>query len=135
VRAVPSGLARTLAFAAVVVAQGCGSDDGACDIESKSRKLGGTGLTDCGIASPGETSTVDRCAVTAFSTFRALYELDNGDLEALVHAAGDTYHTLRQPPDETVVERVDCGGAEVVTEGTRRYVVCTDPGTPREICR
>jgi hypothetical protein len=127
-----------LASLALVGSCGCGDEEGGCDIESRSRKLGGTGLIDCGIAGPGDTSTVDDCAVSAFqsrSTFRALYELENGDLEAIVHAAGDSYHTLRQPPDETVVERIDCGDAEVVTRGTRRYVVCTDPGTPREICR
>jgi hypothetical protein len=119
---------------AIVV--GC-AEDGDCDIEAQSRKLGGAGLQDCGIAPAGDEGVVDRCASAAFQkneTFRALYELDDGRLQAFVHAAGDTYLLLRESEGRDGVERADCSGAMAVREGGRSYVDCVDPGPFEPIC-
>jgi hypothetical protein len=122
-----SALLRVLVLTLALVGGGCGSDDD-CDIEAQSRSLGGAGLEDCGIARGGDSSVVDRCAVTAFEgnkTFRALYELDDGRLQALVHAAGGAYLLLRESDDG--VERADCSGARSVRENGRNYIECQDP--------
>jgi hypothetical protein len=113
---------------------GDGSDD--CDIEAQSRRLGGAGLQDCGIARGSSQSVVDRCAVNAYGrneTFRALYELDDGRLEATIHAAGDVYLKLRET-DAGDVERADCGGGRVVREGTRSFVDCADQAPFEALC-
>jgi hypothetical protein len=125
---------RVLVFALAIATSGCGGDDD-CDIEAQSRSLGGAGLEDCGIARNGDTSVVDRCAVTAFEgnkTFRALYELDDGRLQALVHAAGGAYLLLRESDDG--VERADCSGARSVRDDGRNSIECEDPTEFAAVC-
>ena len=120
------------ALAALVT--GCATDDD-CTLEARSRELGGAGLMDCGLASTDDTGTVDRCAVAAFkarSTFRAIYERKDGMLEALVHAAGDAYLTLRET--SSGLERRDCAGAHVVEDAGRSYVECVEPSDPVAEC-
>jgi hypothetical protein len=124
------GLALVLAW----VGAGCGGGDD-CDIEAQSRAIGGAGLEDCGIARSDQTTVVDRCAVTAFEgnkTFRALYELDDGKLQALVHAAGGAYLLLREA--DSGVERADCSGAHSVRANGRNYVECDDPTGFAPLC-
>jgi hypothetical protein len=113
----------------------CGGDD-ECEFNSVTRDVGGSGLVDCGIAHVDDTGSVDRCAVTAFTsnnTFRALYEQEDGDLLALVHAAGDTYHLLRLSEDGRI-EQADCSGGSVQQEGTRSFVRCDDPSNFELVC-
>jgi len=113
---------------------GCASKDD-CNIETQTRDLGGAGLMDCGLASTDDTHTVDACAVAAFAgrnTFRAIYERSDGTLEALVHAAGDAYLTLRESPDG--IERRDCKSAHVVDDADRSYVECVEPSAPTIVC-
>ena len=131
-RIVPCALGGALVMVGVgsLVLTACGGDDD-CDLEARSRALGGAGLMDCGFAAAGNTSTVDRCAVTAFqgrSTFRALYESEDGGVEALVHAAGDSYFLLRET--DQGIERIDCASARVATDGARSYVECVSPADP-----
>lgn len=102
--------------------------------------LGGPGVIDCGVASVDDTSEifdVDRCAVETYNargTFRAIYEQEDGSLEAVVHAAGDTYHLLRVQVESTRIERADCGGAHVVQTDGRTYVQCDDPSRFAPVC-
>ena len=124
------GLALVLVWACV----GCGGGDD-CDIEAQSRTIGGAGLEDCGIAHGDQTTVVDRCAVTAFEgdkTFRALYELDDGKLQALVHAAGGAYLLLREA--DSGVERADCTGAHSVRDSGRNYIECDNPTEFAPLC-
>lgn len=115
---------------------GCAGDLG-CDLDGTTRKLGGSGLMDCGLAEKGNTTDVDRCAVTAEqsrTTFRAIYVRKDGSLEAVVHGAGDHYYLLRASSDGDEVKRADCEGASVVTDGTRQFVECDEPGEFRKAC-
>jgi hypothetical protein len=118
----------------VSIASCSGEDE--CDIEAQSRRLGGAGLQDCGIAHDGNESVVDRCAASAYAknqTFRALYELDNGRLQAIVHAAGDSYFLLREA-EGGGVERSECAAGMLVNDGGRRYVDCEEPSEFEAIC-
>ena len=115
---------------------GCAGDLG-CDLDGTTRELGGAGLIDCGLAERGNTGVVDRCAVTAFmrrDTFRALYERKDGSLEAVLHAAGGRYYSLRASAAGDDVTRADCKGASVAAEGSRTFVQCDDPGEFRKAC-
>ena len=123
-------------MAIALVSAGCGEEDD-CDVEGQSRRLGGAGLQDCGIAHGDDQSVIDRCALTAHQkndTFRALYELDDGRLQAFVHAAGDAYLLLREG-EAGGVERADCEGARVVRDGGRQYVDCDQPSAFEVICQ
>src|SRR5262249_33466383 len=113
---------------------GCG-DEASCDLGAITRDLGGVGLIDCGVAN-AETADVDRCAVAAYrdgSTFRAIYERDDGRLQALVRAAGGDYLVLRQADDDSIT-RAECNGAQVVADGGRTYVECVDRGPFTTVC-
>jgi hypothetical protein len=128
-------IATLVLCASSVAIASCNGDDD-CDIEAQSRGLGGAGLQDCGIARGSETSVVDRCAASAYAgneTFRALYELGDGRLEAIVHGAGDVYLKLRET-DDGAVERAECGGGRVVREGGRTFVDCSDQGPFEVLC-
>ena len=128
------GVFALLALGALLVA-GCKSEAD-CDIEAQSRKLGGAGLNDCGLAHGGETSVVDRCALQADQsgeTYRALYEQPDGGIEALVHAAGGDYLLLRET--KSGVERAECNGAVVVQEPGRSFVQCKSPSDYEAVCR
>jgi hypothetical protein len=146
--AVPSRIVRprrgcrvaVVALASLFGTFGCGGET-ECNIDSQSRALGGAGLIDCGIASaddpPDIFARVDRCGVEAYQalgTFRALYENEDGTLEATVHAAGGTFHLLRAEADDAQVDRADCEGAHVVVEDGRTYVHCDQPGEFRRVC-
>ena len=129
-----AALVCTFASAAIVLSA-CANSLG-CDLDGISRDLGGAGLMDCGIASD-DTSNVDACAVTAFrmrSTFRAIYEQPDGSLQAIVHAAGDSYYLLRASKSGDSVERADCQSASLASEGTRQFVQCEKPSAFREAC-
>lgn len=115
---------------------GCASELG-CDLHGVTRKLGGVGLMDCGLGEQDNTSVVDRCAVNAFTarlTFRALYERSDGSLEAIVHGAGGHYYALRAAADGDAVQQADCEGAEIVTDGSRKYVRCEGRGDFEPAC-
>ena len=132
---------RTLAALAavafvVLVSASCGEEDD-CDVEAQSRRLGGAGLQDCGIAHGDDQGVVDRCVLGAHQkneTYRALYELDDGRLQAFVHAAGDIYLLLREA-EGGGVERADCEDGVVVREGGRTYVECDQPSAFEQICK
>lgn len=131
-RAAP--IAFALCVLSVAIAS-CNGDD-ECDIEAQSRKLGGAGLQDCGIAHDGNESVVDRCAASAYAkneTFRALYEIDDGRLQAIVHAAGDAYFLLREG-EAGGVERADCADGMLVNEDGRRFVDCQGPSEFVAVC-
>jgi hypothetical protein len=124
-----------IAFCTLVSAS-CGEEDD-CDVEAQSRKLGGAGLQDCGIAHGDDQGVVDRCVLDAHqqnNTYRALYELDDGRLQAFVHAAGDVYFLLRDAKGGGV-ERADCAGGRVVREGGRSSVECDQPSAFEAICQ
>lgn len=126
---------RIIAWPCLLIVSCAGGDE--CELDAVSRDVGGTGLIDCGIASPTDSSSVDRCALTAYrgnNTFRAIYEREDGGLEAFVHAAGGSYHLLRLAPDGNI-ERADCDGAVVVQEGARSYVSCEEPSEFEVVCR
>lgn len=127
----------TLVVACSWALVGC-NDGTECNINSASRMLGGPGVIDCKVASAGESSQyVDTCAVETYNargTFRALYERDDGTLDAIVHAAGDTYHILRMRAEANSVEQADCEGAHVVSVDGRTYVQCDDPTPFRVLC-
>jgi hypothetical protein len=125
-----------LAAAAACAVIGCAHELG-CDLDGVTRSLGGPGLMDCGIASSSDTSAVDDCAVTQYEmrgTFRAIYENKNKTLQAVVHAAGDKWYALRATASGDGVERTECKGGSIVTEGTRAYVQCDKPGTFAPAC-
>jgi hypothetical protein len=124
------------AIACVSSGSACASED-ECEFEAVTRAIGGVGLTDCGIASVNETDAVDDCAVSAYQadqTFRAIYEQDDDGLEAIIHAAGDSYHLVRLSGDGQSITRADCEGALFVQEDGRRYVACDEPGSFRAAC-
>jgi hypothetical protein len=124
-----------IAFISLIGAS-CGEDDD-CDVEAQSRTLGGAGLQDCGIAHGDDQGVVDRCVVAAHQkneTYRALEELDDGRLQAFVHAAGGGYFLLRDA-EGGGVERADCEGARVVREGGRSYVACDRPSAFESLCQ
>ena len=127
--------AIALVISALALASCNGDDD--CNIETQSRELGGAGLQDCGIAHGSNASIVDRCAVDAYAmnaTFRALYELDDGRLQAIVHAAGDSYFLLREG-EGGGVERADCADGVVANQDGRRFIDCQDAGEFEPICQ
>jgi len=139
-----TGVRRTratglMALAAMVCASsgaGCGGEN-ECEFEAITREVGGVGLMDCGIASRDDTSEVDDCAVSAYQanhTFRAIYEQADDGLEAIVHAAGDTYHLIRLSGDGRSITRADCEGGLFVQEDGRRYIACDEPGSFRAAC-
>lgn len=121
-----------LLVAALSGGVGCAEDE--CNIDEYTRDLGGIGVMDCGLAGD-DTSAVDECALTAYrgrKTFRALYENEDGDLEAIVHAAGGTYHLVREAG--SMLEQADCkGGQEEVTDDRRR-VGCDGQGAFETVC-
>lgn len=128
----PAAEAIALVLCALSLGGGCG-DSSECDIETESRSIGGAGLIDCGFAEQDDRGDVDRCARSAFErdqTFRALYELDDGRLQALVHAAGGAY-LLLQEGEEGGLERADCAGAELRSG----VVTCSDPASFEPVCR
>jgi hypothetical protein len=115
----------------------CG-DETECNMDSASRMLGGPGVIDCGKASADDDpAIVDRCTVETYNargTFRAIYEQEDGELSAIVHAAGDTYHLLRMLPDVARIDQADCEGAHVVQSDGRTYVQCDEPTRFRTLC-
>jgi hypothetical protein len=135
-RASAAGLITLAALVWSSAAASCGGED-ECEFDAITRSVGGVGLMDCGIASIEDTSTVDDCAVSAYQanhTFRAIYEQDDGGLEALVHAAGGTYHLIRLSGEDDSITRADCDGATFTQESGRRYIVCDDPEPFRAAC-
>jgi hypothetical protein len=116
---------------------GC-SGDPVCNIDATTRRVGGAGVMDCRISSDEESvARVDQCSVEAYqarATFRAIYRQEDGTLEAIIHAAGDTYHLLRTEVDGPGIEEADCEGAHVVRDQGRTYVHCDDPGEFTRIC-
>lgn len=130
--AVPRAL---LGFSALLALAGaCAEDE--CDFNSATRDVGGIGLMDCGIAGE-DTSAVDSCAVMAHrqgAIFRAIYETEEGGLEAIVHGSDGEYSLLRIPAPNGPVERADCAGAEVVDEAGRTRVSCVNPGPFAVVC-
>jgi hypothetical protein len=117
-------------------ALGCGGQS-ECNIDAASRALGGAGIIDCRIAFIDEAAAVDQCAVETYQangTFRALYELEDGTIEAIVHAAGGRFHMLVATADNTQVEQADCEGAHVRYAQGRTYVQCDDPAPFQRVC-
>jgi hypothetical protein len=117
-------------------ASSCAGED-ECEFDSVTRDVGGVGLIDCGIASIEDTSEVDECAVSAYQagqTFRAIYEQEDDGLEAIVHAAGGTYHLVRLSGDDRRITRAECAGASFVQEAVRRTIACDEPGPFSAAC-
>jgi hypothetical protein len=116
---------------------GCGGES-ECNIDTTTRRVGGAGVMDCRITTEQYSiERVDQCAVEAYqarATFRAIYRHDDGTLEAIVHAAGDTYHLLRTDADGPGIEEADCVGAHLVQEQGRTYVQCDEPDDFVRIC-
>lgn len=132
--ATATGLMTLAAIASA--SAGCSGED-ECEFEAITRDIGGVGLMDCRIAPLDDTSAVDSCAVSAYQaghTFRAIYEQDDDGLEAIVHAAGDTYHLVRLSGDGKSITRADCEDASFVQEDGRRYIACVEPGPFRAAC-
>jgi hypothetical protein len=128
--------ALRLALPACLLLVACGDED-SCDLDAYTRDQGGFGLMDCGIASAGETSAVDACAEMAQRqgvTFRAIYETDDGGLEALVYTSDDEYIQVRTPADGSTLEQERCGSGVLTQETGRTYVSCLDPGEPEVVC-
>jgi hypothetical protein len=122
--------AMVLALSVGSLLAGCGGDD-ECEFDAVTRDIGGVGLTDCGIADRDDPSEVDECAVSAYrgnQTFRAIYEQDDDGLEAIVHAAGDSYHLVRLSGEDGTITRADCAGGQFVSEDGREYIACDEPG-------
>ncbi len=135
-RASAAALLTLAVIACASAAVSCAGED-ECEFDAITRSVGGVGLMDCGLASLEDTSTVDDCAVSAYQanhTFRAIYEQEDGGLEALVHAAGDTYHLIRLSGEDESITRADCDGGIFTQEGGRRYIACDDPEPFRAAC-
>jgi len=116
------------------VLAGCSGDD-SCDIESYTRELGGSGLTDCGLARPGNPDVVDGCAVMAHNqnkTFRALYANAEGEVEGLVYSSDRKLYDVRSVG--STIERATCEGAVVIKDDGRVYVECDSPGERDVVC-
>ena len=127
-----SDVAQVLAIALApgLVSVACNGDD--CDIDAETRELAGPGVTDCSV--PGaDASVIDSCVLRENASghpFRALYEQDDGSLEALVLDGGGTYYLVRTPADGSRVERARCKGANVSSS----RVECDAPGDFHSIC-
>ncbi len=114
---------------------GCGDDE--CELNAVTRKLGGVGLIDCGFAT-GDSNDVDRCAITAHrggSTFRALYEREDGGVDVIMRIAGGAYVALRLVPEDRSIEQASCDGGRVTVSGSRSYVECEGRGEFSLVCR
>jgi hypothetical protein len=132
-------LAADFAYAVVclfaLTGLGCGEDE--CELNAVTRELGGAGLVDCGLAT-GDSSDVDRCAITAHrngSTFRALYEREDGGVDVIMRIAGGDYVALRLVPEERRIEQATCDGGRVTVSGGRSYVECEGRGEFGLVCR
>ncbi|MDD9934339.1 MAG: hypothetical protein OXT09_12090 [Myxococcales bacterium] len=130
----PVAIALVL-LAASTALVGCSSDDG-CDLDDYTRDQGGFGLMDCGLAFD-DTSAVDACAVMALrqgGTFRALYETEDGGLEAIVHTSEGVYIQVRTPADGASLEQTPCEDGILIEEDGRSYVGCFEPGEAELVC-
>jgi hypothetical protein len=120
--------------ALAVTAAGCGEDE--CELDAVSRRLGGTGLIDCGLA-VGDPEDVDRCAVVAHgggSTFRALYQREDGGVDAIMRVAGGAYVVLRFDAESGRIERADCEDGRITVGDGRTFVDCVDQSDYALVC-
>ena len=131
----PSALVVLLAMT-VSAGSSCGGDD-ECEFDRVLRDIGGAGLIDCGIADFQDTAEVDACAVEAHAanqTFRAIYEQEDGELQGIVHASGDSYHLVTLAADGRTIARAECEDGLYTQAGARTYINCVDPGPFRTVC-
>jgi hypothetical protein len=132
-----AGLMAVAAIAGLAIAASSCAGEDECEFDAVTRDTGGVGLIDCGIAPFEDPSEVDECAVDAYQagqTFRAIYEQEDRGLEAIVHAAGGTYHLVRLSGDGQRITRADCAGATFIQEDGRRTVACDRPGPFSAAC-
>ena len=139
----PTRLHLAAGFACVAIvatcaagSAGCGEDE--CELDAVTRRLGGACLIDCGLAT-GDPSEVDSCAVRengAGSTFRALYEREDGGVDVIMRVAGGDYIALQLLPEDGRIERASCARGRVVTDmvSGRRFVECVDRGEFALVC-
>lgn len=102
------------------------------------RRLGGAGLIDCGLATMDDPSVVDRCAVTAHgdgSTFRALYEREDGGVDVIMRVAGGDYVALQLVAEDGSIESANCDEGRIAVSDGRRFVECADRGDFSVVCR
>ena len=137
----PTRLHLAAAFACVATvatcatgSAGCGEDE--CELDAVTRRLGGAGLIDCGLATD-DPSAVDNCAVrenAAGSTFRALYEREDGGVDVIMRVAGGDYVALQRVPEDGRIERASCDGGRIANSSGRRFVECIDRGEFSLVC-
>ena len=137
----PTRLHLAAAFTCVAIVATCaigsaGCDEDECELDAVTRRLGGAGLIDCGLATDNP-SDVDRCAVSANragSTFRALYEREDGGVDVIMRIAGGDYIALQLVPDDGRIERASCASGRIATSSGRSFVECVDRGDFTLVC-